>query len=118
MAPRRSRRRHDDQDDRDTAVSNADTHWRWTMVEPRGPGGLFHIYAFIPVFLCFAYRTLEFWFFYKPLIIGFTFMVFIALENRRISPSVALRKIGAWLRGPHVPCLPTRCHRSLQVRRK
>lgn len=105
------KRRPDDDTDHDPHP-DAGAHWHYTMMQPR-VFGICHIYAVIPILGSFLYRMFEFWWPYKLTIIGATIFIFVALEQRRITPDVAIRQILAWARGPSTPCLPTRCHRHL-----
>lgn len=111
------KRRPDPDEDLDRApLADAGSHWHYTMVQPRA-FGICHIYAVIPIFLSLLYHMFEYWWPYKLSIIGATIVGFTALEQRRITPAIALRQLKAWLRGPSVPCLPSRCHRHLGRRR-
>ncbi|MCW2240350.1 hypothetical protein [Azospirillum canadense] len=109
-------RDHGPDDDLDTdRHPDAGAHWHYTMVQPR-LFGICHIYAVIPILGSGFYHLFEYWWPYKTVIIVATIAAFTVLEQRRITPDVALRQMMAWARGPSVPCLPRRCHRHLGPR--
>ena len=102
-----------DQDAPHSATAAHDEHWHHTMLQPR-VWGLFDIRALLAGLFCFV--NLFAWWDIKLTVLAISIIVFTALEARRITPEVALRQILAWVRGPTVPSIATRSHRTLNRR--